>query len=601
MSNGNYSLIVDGSPIPLRKVDNVRLVTPARDEHPAAVASRLARSSRLAIDSTYPHGLLILRGEKRKLEEVRSYPDIQNTRAAFQDLEGNLLVLTNDILISFVDASSDDERERLLGRFGGRVIERKAELWKFRVNDPGEDAPLLLAHELSSESIVNYAEPNAVQAATFQQLPNNEPRFGNQWTLDNTGQNGGTAGADVDALGAWVITTGSPSIGIVVHDSGVDINHPDLVANIGAGWDFDNNDNDATNNNGPHGTACAGIIAAAVNGQGVVGIAPNCRIIPLRAAGAHTWQEWANTFNWAAQQGRIISCSWTITPNNTLSTAIHNAVNNGVTVFCAAGNGGTNTISYPASMAETIAVGASTNQDVRANYSQWGNELDIVAPSSGGTLRVETTDLQGANGYNTANAPGGDYCNASDATGFGGTSAATPLAAGIAGLMLSVNPRLTPAAIRTILRETADKIDRANANYDGNGWSTQYGFGRVNAAAAVQRARQSMFILQTGTALHETDQTFEFAVADWNGDGRPDLIAIKKSNTGTHSTEVHVLSGASNFQQFILQTGTALHETDQTFEFAVADWNGDGRPDLIAIKKSNTGTHSTEVHVINLP
>jgi len=107
------------------------------------------------------------------------------------------------------------------------------------------------------------------------------------------------------------------------------------------------------------------------------------------------------------------------------------------------------------------------------------------------------------------------------------------------------------------------------------------------------------WILQTGTPLHETDHTFEFMVADWNGDGRPDLIAIKKSKTGSNTTEVHILSGASSFQNWILQTGTPLHETDHTFQFLVTDWNGDGRPDLVAIKKSKTGTTSTEVHVLS--
>jgi FG-GAP-like repeat len=107
------------------------------------------------------------------------------------------------------------------------------------------------------------------------------------------------------------------------------------------------------------------------------------------------------------------------------------------------------------------------------------------------------------------------------------------------------------------------------------------------------------FILQTGTALHPTDQTFDFAVARWNNDTIPDLIAIKKNNTGTQSTEVHILNGTTGFQQFILQTGTALHPTDQTFDFAVADWDNNTRPDLIAIKKNNTGTQSTEVHIVS--
>ncbi|KAJ5150900.1 uncharacterized protein N7482_010152 [Penicillium canariense] len=107
------------------------------------------------------------------------------------------------------------------------------------------------------------------------------------------------------------------------------------------------------------------------------------------------------------------------------------------------------------------------------------------------------------------------------------------------------------------------------------------------------------YILQTGTALPETDNTFDFAIGDWNKDGRPDLIAIKKSKTGSNSTEVHILSGASNFQSYILQTGTALPETDNTFDFAIGDWNKDGRPDLIAIKKSKTGTSSSEVHILS--
>jgi subtilisin family serine protease len=489
MANGDYTLTVDGTPMPLRRVDNIRFVTPARDAYPATTAARLARSSRIYIDTTFPRDTLVVRGERRKLEEVPGYRDIQNTRAAFRDPKGNLLVTTNTLLVGFDSGASDDDRERLLESIPGEVFDRKARYWKFRVAAQEEDAPLLLANELSEESIVKYAEPNALQAATFHQAAQDEPRFGNQWTLRNTGQNGGTSGADVDAIGAWGITTGSPDIGIVVHDSGVDINHPDLVDNIGPGWDFDNNDNDATNDDGPHGTACAGVIAAAANGQGVAGIAPDCQIIPLRAAGAHSFEVWAETFDWAAQRGRIISCSWSITPNNTLSEAIRDAVDNGVTVLCATGNDGTPFISYPASMAETIAVGASTNRDVRSNYSQFGDGIDIVAPSSGGTLRVETTDVQGVNGYNKANSPAGDYCNANAPDGFGGTSSATPLAAGIAGLVLSANPELTPDEIREILHATADKIDKPNADYDANGWSSQYGFGRVNAARAVQRAR----------------------------------------------------------------------------------------------------------------
>ncbi|KAL1793766.1 hypothetical protein ACET3X_008748 [Alternaria dauci] len=105
--------------------------------------------------------------------------------------------------------------------------------------------------------------------------------------------------------------------------------------------------------------------------------------------------------------------------------------------------------------------------------------------------------------------------------------------------------------------------------------------------------------LNTSTPLHETDSTWDFVVADWNGDSAPDLVAIKKSETTTKCTEVHVLSGSSYFQEFILRAETPLSRSHGLFEFAVADWSGNGRPDLIAFKKKETATNSTEVHVMS--
>jgi predicted Zn-dependent protease len=103
------------------------------------------------------------------------------------------------------------------------------------------------------------------------------------------------------------------------------------------------------------------------------------------------------------------------------------------------------------------------------------------------------------------------------------------------------------------------------------------------------RSNYQEFIKQTGTVLHETNNTFQFLLAP-----NRDLFAIKKKNTGTNSTEVHVLSARSNYQEFIKQTGTILHETDNSFEFLLAP-----NKDLYAIKKRNTGTFSTEVHVLS--
>ena len=356
--------------------------------------------------------------------------------------------------------------------------------------DPGDDAPLLIANAFDGEADVAYAEPNALQAAHFLAVPlPTDAFFKHQWHLRNTGQGAAKAGADVKARGAWDITQGDRSVRVVVHDSGVDIDHPDLKANMAAGWDFDNDDPDASNDTGPHGTACAGVIAAARNNKGVVGIAPKCKITPLRAAGSLTWQQWAQTFRWAASHGEVISCSWKISPNATLTAAIREAATQGrggkgIPVLVATGNDFATTIAYPASLADTIAVGASTDQDVRSGYSNYGTGIDFVAPSSGGVRRIETTDVVGSTGYSA-----GDYCKAANATGFGGTSSATPLAAGVAALMLSVNPNLTATDVRRMMRATCDKIDGPNARYNARGWSTRYGYGRVNAAEAVKRAK----------------------------------------------------------------------------------------------------------------
>ena len=485
---------VGGQQIALQRLNNVRFVSLAREEHVATVGARLTRSSRLSIDSAVPSSCLVVRGDASKLEEMREYRDIASTRSAFRDPAGLEFVLTDEILVCFADNVSDNQRHKIVGKYDCIISEDSGNSWKIRVLDTDDDAPLAIANALCREHGVAYAEPNALQAARFLagSLPTDK-FFKNQWHLENTGQGGGKNGADVKAVDAWKIAQGDPSVRIVVHDSGVDIDHVDLKANIGPGKDFDNDDADASNDNGPHGTACAGVIAAPRNGKGVVGIAPKCRITPLRAAGSHTWDTWKKTFEWAAKNGEVISCSWSISSNNALSAAIKKAATEGrggkgIPVFFATGNEFQTSISYPASLKETIAVGASTNRDVRSSYSNYGTGIDFVAPSSGGTLRIETTDVMGKAGYNKT--VKGNYCKAADSTGFGGTSSATPLAAGVGALMISVNPNLTADEVRTIMRDTCDKIDKGNADYNNQGWSKEYGYGRVNAAEAVKAAKK---------------------------------------------------------------------------------------------------------------
>ena len=114
-----------------------------------------------------------------------------------------------------------------------------------------------------------------------------------------------------------------------------------------------------------------------------------------------------------------------------------------------------------------------------------------------------------------------------------------------------------------------------------------------------EKIKPGTFTLHTSTALHRTDDNFEFLVGDYNHNGRPDVYCIKKNGTGSGKTEVHILNGENNYQNFLLQTPTALHETDGNWQFCLGDYNHDGCLDLYCIAKRNTGSHSTEVHILS--
>jgi len=145
-------------------------------------------------------------------------------------------------------------------------------------------------------------------------------------------------------------------------------------------------------------------------------------------------------------------------------------------------------VTYPASHPNVIAVGASTDADVRADYSAYGAALAFVVPSSGGWNDIITTDRTGADGYVSGDA----------AYDFGGTSAASSLAAGIGAMLLSINPQLTVTEVLTLLKASCEKI--GNVAYDGNGWNQFHGFGRLNAQAAVEQVMSSFHVSITSPA-----------------------------------------------------------------------------------------------------
>jgi subtilisin family serine protease len=321
------------------------------------------------------------------------------------------------------------------------------------------------------------------------------------------------AGEDVKAFLAWDITPGgSPTIVIAIVDDGVDMDHPDLRDNIWINPDTNAPDRNGRNfydddynprpryfhppydqleGNDSHGTPCAGVAAAASNRRGGVGIAYQCKILPVKIFGADALapnDRVADAIRYAGRHAQVISCSWSGPLNPDLESAISDVAREGrdgkgCLVFCATGNGYQTTISFPARHPLAFGVGASNDQGRRSQYSNYGEGIQFVAPSSdrdSGRPGITTTDVSlRKRGFNPRSAYTRD---------FGGTSSATPLAAGIAALVLSVNPALTRAQVRDILRATAEKIDAQDGNYQ-DGYSLQYGYGRLNAYEAVKRAQ----------------------------------------------------------------------------------------------------------------
>ncbi|MFW9996967.1 MAG: S8 family serine peptidase [Candidatus Odinarchaeota archaeon] len=247
---------------------------------------------------------------------------------------------------------------------------------------------------------------------------------------------------------------------VAVIDTGIDYTHSDLNDNYQGGYDFVNGDSDPMDDHG-HGTHCAGIIAAEDNGAGVIGVAPQAQLYGvkvLNSAGSGTYSDIISGIDWARNNGMdVISMSLGgSSGTSALESALINANNAGIVIAAASGNDYSGSISYPARYASTIAVGATDSSDTRASFSNYGNELDVTAP--------------GVNIYSTV--AGGGYQTMS------GTSMATPMVSGVVALMLSKDPTLTPAEVRSILHSTS--LDLGSTGFD-----IYYGYGRVQADEAV--------------------------------------------------------------------------------------------------------------------
>jgi len=311
-------------------------------------------------------------------------------------------------------------------------------------------------------------------ALTVQPLTIDDPLYSQQWGMTK-----------INIEGAWASTYGAPTVIIAVIDSGIDLTHIDLqnqlwtnpgeVAGNGIdddnngviddvdGWNFVYSNNDVWDDNG-HGTLVAGVAAAiGGNGQGIVGVCPQCRIMPVKvmqASGAANYSDIAAGILYAAQKGaKVINLSLGGYANsNTLKNAIDTAVNTyGVAVVAGAGNDNLNTPFYPAAYDNVLAVAGTQTDDTKVDTSNYASWVDVSAPG----INIRTTAL------------GGGWVDNS------GTSFAAPFASGLAGLLRTLHPDWSTNLTRAQIIHTTDNIDSVNPAYEG-----MLGNGRINAQTA---------------------------------------------------------------------------------------------------------------------
>ncbi|QOY54436.1 Ig-like domain-containing protein [Candidatus Sulfurimonas marisnigri] len=302
-----------------------------------------------------------------------------------------------------------------------------------------------------------------------------------------TTSNGIDSSASVNIKSAWEITRGQGVLVAVIDDS-FNTTHEDLKDNIVATYNAKTGssivfDSELTS---AHGTAVSGIVGASANNKGVVGVAPDAKLLLIAIGEGENNSDLTliDAFEYARIHGaHVVSCSWgTESVSEAVSVKIKELYDDGITVVFASGNLGKDLdsegISDESELPWVIGVGASSETNNKTQNSNYGKNIDILAPS-GNNIGIVTTDEMGYTGRN-----GSDLGIVNkNYTFLKGTSASAPIVSGVVALLLSEKPDLSPAQIRHILINSTDKI--GDVTYNENGWNSQYAYGKINAHAAL--------------------------------------------------------------------------------------------------------------------
>jgi subtilisin-like proprotein convertase family protein/subtilisin family serine protease len=502
------------------------------------------------------------------MDEVRKDKDALFAHHVYsaKDDPASRVVLTDQIIAKFKEEVSDEEISTILQKYHLEIVEAfddSPNSYLLRVTPDSGANPIKISNRLHAEGLTEYAEPNLVMRYQRYFEPT-DTRFAKQWHLKNRGGVELLAGADVDSPGAWDITTGSRSVTVAIIDDGFDLEHPDLQGEgkIVAPMDFYfrreptelNPNPEVLSDTSPypegedyHGTPCAGVAVAELGRGEVVGVAPDCSLMPIRWPLFATDRMVAAMFAHAYRNGAaVISNSWGPGKgyhpiNSKFQQVLHDAATKGrggkgCVILFAAGNDnipidgtldGTRHFNGETAHPDVMAIAASTSLNKKAAYSGWGAEISVCAPSNNFWPGDVSRKLPGRGIVTTDNGRHGSGFDPTLYTErFGGTSSATPLAAGVAALVISANPALTATQVREILESTADKIEDLDADpelglrkgtYDGNGHSEWFGYGKVNAARAVRRARELAAGAGTRTIRSTRSANLEIPDADSAG------------------------------------------------------------------------------------
>ena len=469
------------------------------------------------------------------------------------------------------------------------------------------------SYEQVAESVAEWM-PNAIVEPDFKitvgSTPN-DPSFGELWGLNNTGQLGGVVDADIDAVEAWDVTTGSSEIVVGVIDTGIDYNHPDLIDNIWTnpgeiagngidddgngyiddihGWDFLNDDNDPMDED-DHGTHVAGTIGAVGNNNlGVVGVSQNVSLMALKFLGATGGStsgaieaiEYANTMKRMGTNVVMTNNSWGGGGfSATLESAIENALDLDILFVAAAGNDGSSLGSFPAAydVDNIISVAATDRFDQLASFSNFGPEFaDLAAPG------VDVLSTTPNNTYST----------------FSGTSMASPHVAGSLALLAANEPDLTALELKARLLERVDVLPQLDGVVATGG--------RLNVNSLLDQITAVKFTAESyltpGTVGVEIDDPTGFAldatVTIVASSGDSETFPITAITALEFSFDVDTVVGTANANDGTLQvasgdTLTAFYvDTDEVFDSL--------KTDTALIFVDDHGNDAASATAVNLP